>query len=116
VLDAVLKDICHALLEADVNVRLVRSLRNNGSTFKILPLELIRGELYKKYVNTVLDELCRLVGPGTEPYKPKKDANNIIILAIIPWHIIINVKVGKYTFRADAFDQLKQNATKAKIG
>ncbi|CAG8645206.1 15146_t:CDS:10 [Dentiscutata erythropus] len=131
VLDAVLKDICHALLEADVNVRLVGSLRNNVKT--AVNIQDLAAGINKRRViqKTVLDELCRLVEPGTEPYKPKKGATNIIMFVGLQgsgktttctklayhyqrkgWKVCL---VCADTFRAGAFDQLKQNATKAKI-
>ncbi|RIB13483.1 SRP54-type protein [Gigaspora rosea] len=131
VLDAVLKDICHALLEADVNVRLVGNLRNNVKT--AVNIQDLAAGINKRRViqKAVLDELCKLVEPGTEPYKPRKGANNIIMFVGLQgsgktttctklayhyqrkgWKVCL---VCADTFRAGAFDQLKQNATKAKI-
>ncbi|CAG8624520.1 10201_t:CDS:10 [Acaulospora morrowiae] len=131
VLDALLKEICHALLEADVNVRLVGSLRNNVKTAVNIQ-DLAAGINKRKVIQkAVLDELCRLVEPGVEPFKPKKGACNIIMFVGLQgsgktttctklayhyqrkgWKVCL---VCADTFRAGAFDQLKQNATKAKI-
>jgi signal recognition particle subunit SRP54 len=80
---------------------------------------------------TVMDELCNLVDPGVEPYKPTKGRANIIMMVGLQgagktttctklayhyqrkgWKTAL---VCSDTFRAGAFDQLKQNATKAKI-
>ncbi|RHZ82262.1 hypothetical protein Glove_110g112 [Diversispora epigaea] len=131
VLDALLKEICHALLEADVNVRLVGNLRNNvKNAVKIQ--DLAAGINKRKVIQkAVLDELCRLVEPGAEAFKPKKGAKNIIMFVGLQgsgktttctklayhyqrkgWKVCL---VCADTFRAGAFDQLKQNATKAKI-
>ncbi|CAG8449448.1 10502_t:CDS:10 [Diversispora eburnea] len=131
VLDVLLKEICHALLEADVNVRLVGNLRNNvKNAVKIQ--DLAAGINKRKVIQkAVLDELCRLVEPGVETFKPKKGAKNIIMFVGLQgsgktttctklayhyqrkgWKVCL---VCADTFRAGAFDQLKQNATKAKI-
>ncbi|CAG8434061.1 10726_t:CDS:10 [Ambispora gerdemannii] len=79
VLDALLKEICHALLEADVNVRLVGNLRKNVRTTVNIQ-ELAAGINKRKIIQkTVVDELCKLVDPGVEPYIPKRGKQNIIM-------------------------------------
>ncbi|KAK9693361.1 Signal recognition particle [Basidiobolus ranarum] len=131
VLDALLKEICAALLESDVNVKLVQGLRKNIKS--IVNVEELAGGINKKKIiqKAVMDELCRLVDPGVEPYKPKKGKINIIMFVGLQgsgktttctklayhyqrkgWKTAL---VCADTFRAGAFDQLKQNATKAKI-
>ncbi|KAG4306017.1 hypothetical protein PORY_000005 [Pneumocystis oryctolagi] len=71
-LDVLLKKICSALLENDVNVSLVQKLRDNiRNKVKINKSVSITNKkriIYK----TVFDELCELVGSGNEPYSPKK--------------------------------------------
>ncbi|CAJ0751203.1 17757_t:CDS:10, partial [Entrophospora sp. SA101] len=131
VLDALLKEICHALLEADINIRLVGNLRNNvkdNVNIQEVPAGINKRKLIQK---AVIDELCKLVDPGVEPYKPKKGTTNIIMFVGLQgsgktttctklayyyqrkgWKVCL---VCADTFRAGAFDQLKQNATKAKI-
>ncbi|TPX32609.1 hypothetical protein SmJEL517_g04326 [Synchytrium microbalum] len=131
VLDALLKDICAALLEADVNVRLVQNLRKNIKNIVNLD-ELAAGVNKRKLIQkAVFDELCRLVDPQVDPYKPKKGKPNTIMFVGLQgagktttctklaayyqrkgWRVCL---VCTDTFRAGAFDQLKQNATKAKI-
>ncbi|CAO3649228.1 unnamed protein product [Cunninghamella echinulata] len=78
-----------------------------------------------------MDELFNLVDPGAEPYKPMKKKANIFMMVGLQgagktttctklasyyqrkgWKVAL---VCADTFRAGAFDQLKQNATKAKI-
>jgi signal recognition particle subunit SRP54 len=78
-----------------------------------------------------MDELCNLVDPGAEPYKPVKRRVNVFMMVGLQgagktttctkiasfyqrkgWKVAL---VCADTFRAGAFDQLKQNATKAKI-
>lgn len=79
----------------------------------------------------VMDELYQLVDPGTEPYKPVRNRPNVFMMVGLQgagktttctklathyqrkgWKTAL---VCADTFRAGAFDQLKQNATKAKI-
>ncbi|KAI3633721.1 hypothetical protein MIR68_008668 [Amoeboaphelidium protococcarum] len=133
ILDSILKDICAALLESDVNVRLVQQLRKNvKEAVKIDDLSvgaaLNRKRLLQK---AVFDELVRLVDPGVEPWKPQKKRANVIMFVGLQgsgkttsctklaahykrkgWKVAL---VGADTYRAGAYDQLKQNAVKVKI-
>ncbi|CAG8505263.1 876_t:CDS:10 [Paraglomus occultum] len=131
VLEALLKEIVYALMESDVNVRLVGGLRENvrkAVNIQELPAGINKRKLIQK---TVFDELCKLVDPGVEAYRPKKGKANIIMFVGLQgsgktttctklayhyqrkgWKTCL---VCADTFRAGAFDQLKQNATKAKI-
>lgn len=130
-LDAVLKQICSALLESDVNVRLVGNLRKSIKAkvnLKDQPAGVNKKRLIQK---TVFDELCALVDAESEPFKPKKGKSNVIMFVglqgagkttsctkLAVYYQRRGFKVGLVcadTFRAGAFDQLKQNATKAKI-
>ena len=102
-----LKEISNALVEADVNVKLVAGLRKSirGSVnfkelgpgvnkkriiqkvyffflalserYKNLDEVLTRRDLQRK--KAVFDELCRLVDSHSEPYKVKKGKANIIM-------------------------------------
>eukprot|EP00158_Paraphelidium_tribonemae_P004587 Partr_v1_DN26849_c0_g2_i3_m40215 putative Signal recognition particle len=131
VLDSLLRDVCKALLESDVNVRLVQSLRKNVKAS--VDLEKLAVGLNKKRIiqKAVFDELCRLVDPGTPAFTPKRGQPNVIMFVGLQgsgkttscskfayyyqrrgWRTCL---VCADTFRAGAFDQLKQNATKAKI-
>jgi signal recognition particle protein SRP54 len=126
-----LKQICSALLEADVNVRLVGQLRKSiraTVNFKELPPAVNKKRLIQK---AVFDELVRLVDPHAEPFKPKKGKPNVIMFVGLQGagKTTTCTKLARHyqsrgfrtglvcadTFRAGAFDQLKQNATKAKI-
>ncbi|KJE91727.1 signal recognition particle [Capsaspora owczarzaki ATCC 30864] len=131
VLDAMLKEICTALLEADVNVKLVMKLRT--SVKAAVNFDEMAAGLNKKRViqKAVYDELCRLVDPGIAPYKPVKGKPNVIMFVGLQGSgkTTTCTKLAYYyhkkgwktclvcadTFRAGAFDQLKQNATKARI-
>lgn len=129
--ESMMKEICAALLEADVNVRLVGQLRKSIKStvnFKELPTAVNKKRLIQK---TVFDELVRLVDPHAEPFKPKKNKANVIMFVGLQGagKTTTCTKLARHyqargfraclvcadTFRAGAFDQLKQNATKAKI-
>ena len=99
-MDALLKDICSALLESDVNVKLVSQLRSRVRTKVKTALEsgadkgkeanrryivqkarifFLSTHLSDKTVQAVFDELVTLVDPGVEPFKPKKGQPNVIM-------------------------------------
>ena len=126
-----IKEICSALLEADVNVKLVGTLRKSikaSVPFKELAPSVNKKRLIQK---TVFDELVKLVDPHAEPFKPKKGKSNVIMFVGLQGSgkTTTCTKLARHystrgfkaclvcadTFRAGAFDQLKQNATKAKI-
>ncbi|KAK9387015.1 SRP54-type protein [Lipomyces mesembrius] len=135
-LDSMLKEICMALLESDVNVKLVSTLRANIKK-KINLNDQAPGVNKRRLVQkTVFDELCALVDcqpeNGDAPaFKAKKGRSNVIMFVglqgagkttsctkLALWYQRRGFKVGLVcadTFRAGAFDQLKQNATKAKV-
>ncbi|KAL0071350.1 Signal recognition particle [Marasmius tenuissimus] len=136
VLDATLKEITAALLESDVNVKLVASLRQKvkakvksaleGSADKTKDTS--RKNLIQR---AVFDELVSLVDPGVEPYKPKKGQSNIIMAVGLQGNgktttctkLAVHYQKRGFksaivcadTFRAGAFDQTRQSATKAKV-
>lgn len=82
-------------------------------------------------IQAVYDELVKLVDPHAEPYKPKKGKSNVIMFVGLQGagKTTTCTKLARHyqargfktclvcadTFRAGAFDQLKQNATKAQI-
>ena len=126
-----IKEICSALLEADVNVKLVGNLRK--SIKSAVDLKSTDPSVNKKRLiqKTVYDELVKLVDPHSEPFKPKKGKSNVIMFVGLQGagKTTTCTKLARHyqsrgfkaclvcadTFRAGAFDQLKQNATKAKI-
>jgi signal recognition particle subunit SRP54 len=133
VLDACLKEICTALLQADVNVRLVANLRN-GVKKRVNVEELAAGLNKRKIIEkAVFDELCSMLDSGTDSKKLelKKGKPNVVMFVGLQGsgktttctkYAYLHRKKGwkpalvcADTFRAGAFDQLKQNATKANI-
>ena len=79
VLQAMLKEICNALLEADVNVKLVLRLRENVKS--AIDFEEMAAGLNKRRIiqSAVFNELCRLIDPGVPAWQPTKGKNNIIM-------------------------------------
>ncbi|KAE9549889.1 hypothetical protein FO519_006894 [Halicephalobus sp. NKZ332] len=130
-LNNMLKEICAALIESDVNVKLVAELRNNVKN--ALNFEDIAGGVNKRRVihKTVFNELIRLVDPQVKPFEPVRGKSNVIMFVGLQGSgkTTTCTKLAYYyqkmgfksalicadTFRAGAFDQLKQNATKAHI-
>jgi len=131
VLDEMLKEICNALVASDINFRLVLSLRT--SLKKKLQLQEMGAGMDKRRLirKAVFEELCALLDPGTKPYKPTRGRPNVIMFVGLQGSgkTTTVTKMAHYykrkgwkpclicadTFRAGAFDQLKQNSTKAKI-
>jgi len=131
VLAAMLKEICTALLEADVNIRLVKQLKDNVKS--AIDFDEVAQGLNKRVIiqQAVFKELVSLVDPGIEPYKPKKGKANVIMFVGLQGSgktttctkLAYHYKKKNWksclvcadTFRAGAYDQLKQNATKAGI-
>lgn len=126
-----IKEICSALLSADVNVKLVGHLRKSikaSVNFSTLPPHTNKKRVIQK---AVFDQLVALVDPHAEPFKPKKGKPNVIMFVGLQGagKTTTCTKLARHyqargfkaclvcadTFRAGAFDQLKQNATKAKI-
>uniref|UniRef100_A0A8C2L0N1 Signal recognition particle 54 kDa protein n=1 Tax=Cyprinus carpio TaxID=7962 RepID=A0A8C2L0N1_CYPCA len=131
VLNAMLKEVCAALLEADVNIKLVKQLRENVKA--AIDLEEMASGLNKRRMiqHAVFKELVKLVDPGVKAWTPTKGKNNVIMFVGLQGSGKTTTcsKLAYYyqrkgwktclicadTFRAGAFDQLKQNATKARI-
>lgn len=135
VLDELLKEITKALLESDVNVKLVQTLKKQVKA-KVKPaLESTdkskEGQRKSIIQKAIFDELVQLVDPGVEPYKPKKGHPNVIMAVGLQGNgktttctkLAVHYQKRGFkccivcadTFRAGAFDQTRQSATKAKV-
>ncbi|TRZ21700.1 hypothetical protein HGM15179_005420, partial [Zosterops borbonicus] len=79
VLNAMLKEVCTALLEADVNIKLVKQLRENVKS--AIDLEEMASGLNKRKMiqHAVFKELVKLVDPGVKAWTPTKGKQNIIM-------------------------------------
>ena len=130
VLKELLQEIARALLQADVNVKYVQRLREN-ITIQFKMQEEQGANLRKLIQTAVVRELTKMLECEREPYKPKKGKPNIVMFVGLQgsgktttctkyaynwqrkgWKTAL---VCADTFRAGAFDQLKQNATKVRI-
>ena len=79
VFNSMLKEVQRALLEADVNIHLVKQLRDNMQSsinFDEIPKGLNKRKMIQ---NAVFKELVKLVDPGVMPFQPKKGRANIIM-------------------------------------
>jgi signal recognition particle subunit SRP54 len=129
--DALMKEICNALVSADVNFKLVMQLRTNIKN-KInvddMPAGINKRTVIQKIV---FQELCGLLDPGVKPFTPVKGKQNIFMFVGLQGSgkTTTVTKLAHYykrkgwkaalvcadTFRAGAFDQLKQNAAKVMV-
>ena len=140
-LNTLLSEISRALIESDVNVSLVMQMRekikdrvgdavkkheeNNNSSAAAL-------NVTKAVQKAVVDELTSLLTPEhVKPYKMRRNKPNVILFvglqgagkttSIAKFANFYQRKGWKTamvcadTFRAGAFDQLKQNATKLRV-
>ncbi|KAJ8774141.1 hypothetical protein K2173_009572 [Erythroxylum novogranatense] len=118
VLNDCLNEITRALLQADVQFKLVRDMQSNIK--KIVNLDdLAAGHNKRKIIQqAIFNELCKMLDPGKPSFTPKKGKASVVMFVGLQggerkgWKPAL---VCADTFRAGAFDQLKQNATKAKI-
>ncbi|KAI9832107.1 MAG: Signal recognition particle [Phylliscum demangeonii] len=131
VFEAMIKEICGALLEADVNVKLVGRVRA-AIKARIKLSAIPSGANQKRLIQkAVFEELVALVDPQAEAFAPRRNKANVIMFVglqgagkttsctkLARWYQTRGFRaclVCADTFRAGAFDQLKQNATRAKI-
>eukprot|EP00756_Hemistasia_phaeocysticola_P058069 Hpha_TRINITY_DN34683_c0_g1::TRINITY_DN34683_c0_g1_i1::g.21047::m.21047/K03106/SRP54, ffh; signal recognition particle subunit SRP54 len=130
VIDQMLNDIARALIMSDVNVKVVKDLKERIKT--AIQLEENIGFSKRKLIEkSVFQELRKMLDPGVKPYKPEKGRQNVVMFVglqgsgktttctkyALYWQKR-GWKVGLIcadTFRAGAYDQLRQNAAKAKV-
>jgi len=118
-------------MAADVSFKLVMELRKNLKT-RISLEEMATGMNRRKAIHkAVFDELCKLMDSGKKPMKPARSKPNVIMFVGLQGSgkTTTVAKLAKYykrtgwrtcmvcadTFRAGAFDQLRQNAIKIKV-
>lgn len=128
----VIKDVQTALLEADVKVTLVAQLTKDIKA--ALPAAGSNGTAVNRarvVERTLFEGLRKMLDPGTPPFKPKKKRSNVVLFVglqgagktttvakVAAYYVARKWKVAMVcadTFRAGAFDQLKQNATKIRV-
>ena len=131
-LNTLLSEVSRALIESDVNVKLVMQLRDNIKTKVSSLLEDSDNPNVSRIVQkAVVDELTALLTPPATPYKLKRNKPNVVLFLGLQGSgkTTSIAKFANYyqrrgwktamvcadTFRAGAFDQLKQNATKLRV-
>jgi len=145
-LNQVLSDIARALIEGDVSVKLVMTLRDNVKK-KVEKMiedddsddegdsdakrEQRASNVSKLVQKAVVDELVAMLEPSRKAYGMKRGKPNVILFVGLQGagKTTTIAKYANYyqrrgwktamvcadTFRAGAFDQLKQNATKLRV-
>ncbi|CAB9500031.1 Signal recognition particle 54 kDa protein [Seminavis robusta] len=144
-LNALLSDISRALIESDVNVKMVMTMREQIKTKVMTQIEAEESKgddqddqnrrsashLSKTVQKAVVDELTNLLNPENKAYSLKKGKANVVLFVGLQgsgkttsiakfanYHQKRGWKTAMVcadTFRAGAFDQLKQNATKLRV-
>ncbi|CAL4902345.1 unnamed protein product [Urochloa decumbens] len=131
VLAECLNEISRALLQADVRFETVRDVKANikaTANLDALPAGTDKRRVIQK---AVVGELCRMLDPGKPAFTPTKGKPSVVMFVGLQGSgkTTTCTKYADYyrrkgfnpalvcadTFRAGAFDQLKQNASKAKI-
>jgi signal recognition particle subunit SRP54 len=124
-------EICNSLIVSNVNPRYINDLRNELRKEldpRTMPAGFNRARAVQAAVN---ERLVRLLDPGVEGYKIARGRTNVIVFVGLQgcgkttsickyanYHKRRGYKVGIVcadTFRAGAFDQVKQNALKIKV-
>ena len=117
---ACLNEISLALLQADVNVELVKRLKDN-ITMQFKLTEESGSDLRKSILSAVVQQLTDMLSSDSKPYEPKKGKTNIIMLVGLQGSgktttctkLAYHYKKKNFrvclvcadTFRAGAFDQ-----------
>lgn len=84
-IDSLLRSVATALLESDVNVKLVSKLRDDvrkqvkDSLNDPKNEKMNQAQRRSLVQRAIYDHLVALVDPGVEPYKPKKGKPNVIM-------------------------------------
>ncbi|XP_006654623.2 signal recognition particle 54 kDa protein 2-like [Oryza brachyantha] len=126
-----LNEITRALVRSDVQIGAVCAM--TSSVRRAVNLEALAAGTNKRRIiqQAVFAELCNMLDPGKPSFAPTKGKPNVVMFVGLQGSgkTTTCTKYARYhqgkgfkpslvcadTFRAGAFDQLKQNATKAKI-
>jgi len=126
-----LKEVGNALYQADVNILLIKKLRETVRE-KVDLENAAPGVNRRKLIQeTLISELRNLVDPGKKPWRPKRDKFNVIMFvglqgagkttscSKLAYHYKEKgFKVGLVcadTYRAGAYEQLRMNAAKTGV-
>ncbi|KEG07453.1 signal recognition particle [Trypanosoma grayi] len=126
-----LNDVARALLQADVHVKTVKELQQTIRAEVAITSEAAGLNKRKMLQNAVFNGIKKILDPGVKPFVPVKGKTNIVMFVGLQGSgkTTSCTKYAAYfqrkgfktglvcadTFRAGAYDQLRQNATKAKV-
>ncbi|TXG50350.1 hypothetical protein EZV62_022874 [Acer yangbiense] len=129
VLNECLNEITRALLQSDVQLKLVSDMQTNIK--RIVSLHDLTGGHNKRRIiqQAIFTELCQILDPRKSSFTPKKGKASVIMFVGLQgsgkttactkyayYHLKKGWKPALVSSRAGAFDQLKQNdATRVKI-
>ena len=130
-LKKLLSEIGRALFEADVSIQIVKEIRDNIKNIVSLEELAVGTNKQKMIQEAVFRELVRMINPEKTAYQPKRGKCNVVMFvglqgsgkttSIAKYANYYNRKgwrtcmVCADTFRAGAFDLLKQNATRVRV-
>ncbi|WUR03306.1 signal recognition particle 54 kDa (SRP54) [Vairimorpha necatrix] len=126
----IIDDICTSLIHSNVNQKYVQKIKEN--LYKKILEKNIQGFNKQKVVETaVFEELVSLIDPKIKPFEIIKGKSNVVVFVGLQgagkttsickyanYYKKKGLKVGLVcadTFRAGAFEQIKQNALKIKV-
>ncbi|VWU51287.1 signal recognition particle subunit SRP54 [Hepatocystis sp. ex Piliocolobus tephrosceles] len=131
VIEKCINEIIRALIVSDINIAYLKDIKNNIKKYINENIDIYGTNKKKLVQKCVVDELIHLLEGKKESYVPKKGGRNVILFVGLQGSgkTTTCTKFGYYyqkkgfktalvcadTFRAGAFDQLKQNAAKVKI-
>jgi signal recognition particle subunit SRP54 len=131
-INTLLSEVSRALIESDVNVKLVMKLRDSIKQKVSSVIQDTENTHVSRLVQKiVVEELTALLTPDATPHKLKRGKPNVVLFVGLQG-AGKTTSIAKYanyyqrrgwktamvcadTFRAGAFDQLKQNATKLRV-
>ncbi|CRH01425.1 signal recognition particle subunit SRP54, putative [Plasmodium relictum] len=131
VIEECLKEVIRALILADINISYLKDIKSNIKNNIEKNIDMYGNNKKKLVQKYVIEELINLLEGKKECYVPKKGKRNVILFVGLQGsgktttctkyaHFyqkkgFKTALVCADTFRAGAFDQLKQNAAKVKI-
>ncbi|KNG77760.1 signal recognition particle protein [Plasmodium falciparum IGH-CR14] len=131
VIEECLKEIIRALILSDINVSYLKDIKSNIKNNIEKNIDIYGNNKKKLVQKYVVEELIKLLEGKKEGYNPVKGKRNVILFVGLQGSgkTTTCTKYAHYyqkkgfktalvcadTFRAGAFDQLKQNAAKVKI-
>eukprot|EP00758_Cryptobia_borreli_P009937 Tbor_TRINITY_DN5524_c5_g1::TRINITY_DN5524_c5_g1_i1::g.13516::m.13516/K03106/SRP54, ffh; signal recognition particle subunit SRP54 len=128
---SLLNELSMALLQADVNLQIVKKLQISIRAEMVLADQGQGLNKRKMLQQAVFNSIKKMLDPGTKPYIPKKGITNVVMFvglqgsgkttSCTKYALYFQKKGFKValvcadTFRAGAYDQLKQNAAKVNV-